>query len=150
MAQPVTHLEEHAPLLRLLGLATRRLTDDLHERLGAAGFSDQRVAHHQVFAHVPPEGIRLTDLAERAGMTKQAMAELVDDAERLGYVTRTPDPGDRRAKRIELTGRGWEAVDVARAAFRAMEADLAERITPKHLRQLRRALQGVLDAPVDA
>jgi DNA-binding MarR family transcriptional regulator len=150
MAEPVAHLEEPVPLLRLLALATRRLTDDLQARLGAAGFGDPRIAHHQVFAHIPPQGIRLTDLAERAGMTKQAMAELVADVERLGYVTRTPDPADRRAKRIELTGRGRKAVAAALAAVREMEAELAEQITPKHVRQLRRALLGVLDAPVGA
>jgi DNA-binding MarR family transcriptional regulator len=145
----VTHPETDAPLLRLLGLTTRQLTDDLQDRLAQAGFDDQRIAHHQVFAHIPPEGIRLTALAERARMTKQAMAELIADLERLGYVRRAPDPDDRRAKRIELTDRGWQAVDAALGAFRSMEAGLAEQITPKRLQQLRRALLGILD-PTDA
>jgi DNA-binding MarR family transcriptional regulator len=98
-----------------------------------------------VLAHVPPEGIRLTALAERARITKQAMAELVGDLVRLGYLRRATDPDDRRAKRIELTDRGAKSAAAARRALAAIETELGERITPKRLRQLRRALLGALD-----
>jgi DNA-binding MarR family transcriptional regulator len=143
----VAHTDDAAPLLQLLTLTTRRLTDHLQDRVVAAGFDDQRIAHHQVLALVPRAGIRLTDLAERAGMTKQAMAELVDDLEGLGYLRRTPDPDDRRAKRIALTKRGRAAGEAAVAASAGVEAEVAERISPKRLNQLRRALLGVLDDP---
>ena len=56
--------------------------------------------------HIPASGIRLTELAARAGMTKQAMAELVAEIERRGYIRRTTDPADRRAKIIEFTDEG--------------------------------------------
>src|SRR5262245_1013634 len=112
----MAHPEKDASLLRLLALAHRQLGDDLQKRLADAGFADQRPAHQQVFAHVPPEGIRLTGLAERARMTKQAMAELVADLERLGYLERRPDPVDRRAKRIGLTAEGRDAVEAVAAA----------------------------------
>jgi DNA-binding MarR family transcriptional regulator len=141
----MAHVEKEAPLLPLLALAHRRLGDDLQKRLADAGFADQRVAHHQVFAHVPPEGIRLTDLADRAHMTKQAMAELVADLERLGYLERAPDPADGRAKRIRLTGEGRDAVAAADAAFAAQEAAIADAISPKRAQQLRRALLGILE-----
>lgn len=141
----MAHAEREAPLLRLLALTHRQLGDDLQERLADAGFADQRPAHQQVLAHVPPAGIRLTDLAERARITKQAMAELVADLERLGYLERTPDPADRRAKRIVLTAEGRAAVVVTTAANQALEADVAAAISPKRLQQLRRALVGVLD-----
>lgn len=58
---------------------------------------EQRDAAH------PPAGIRLTELAARANMTKQAMAELVAEIERRGYLQRTTDPADRRAKIIKFT-----------------------------------------------
>jgi DNA-binding MarR family transcriptional regulator len=132
-------------LLELLGRSTRRLADDLQMRMAAAGFTNLRPAHHQVLAHVPPEGIRLTALAERARITKQAMAELVGDLVRLGYLRRATDPDDRRAKRIELTDRGAKSAAAARRALAAIETELGERITPKRLRQLRRALLGALD-----
>jgi DNA-binding MarR family transcriptional regulator len=130
-----------APLLRLLGLASRELTARLGERLAAAGFADQRLAHNAVFANVPPEGIRLTDLADRAGMTKQAMSELVNDLERLGYLRRRPDPTDGRARLIEFSDRGWAAVHAALTAFEDMEAELGTRVGVAKVRQLRRTLE---------
>jgi DNA-binding MarR family transcriptional regulator len=132
-----------APLLRLLGLASRALTAQLGERLAAAGFADQRLAHNAVFANVPPEGIRLTHLADRAGMTKQAMSELVNDLERLGYLRRRPDPTDGRARLIEFSERGWAAVDAALQAFEEMEAELGTRIGRTKVRQLRRTLEAI-------
>jgi MarR family transcriptional regulator, temperature-dependent positive regulator of motility len=137
--------EDGAPLLRLLSLVTRQMSGDLIERLVAAGFTDQRFAHNAVFAHVPPEGIHLVDLAERAGMTKQAMSELVIDLERLGYLRRRRDPGDRRAKLIELSDHGWDAVHTALDAFATMEAELASQIGTSRLRQLRRTLLDIID-----
>ena len=56
--------------------------------------------------HIPPAGIRLTDLAARAGITKQAMAELVAEIERRGYLQRTADPADRRARSSNSPARG--------------------------------------------
>lgn len=141
----MTHPEQGAPLLRLLGLAARQMTDELQARLVAAGFDDHRLAHHQVMPHVPEDGIRLTDLAERAGMTKQAMAELVVDLEHLGYLQRSPDPLDGRAKLIQFSGRGRRAVGVVLAAFREMEDELTERLGATAMRSLRRSLLRILD-----
>src|SRR5215467_15194486 len=86
--------------------------------LVAAGFGDVRPAHFTVFQHLPPEGMRLTALAEAALLTKQSMGYLVDDLETLGYVERVPDPADRRAKLVRLTTRGWQVDDTVRAVIR--------------------------------
>lgn len=133
-------------MLRLLTLVTQQMSRDLMQRQIKAGFDDQRPAHHAVFAHIPPEGIRLVDLADRAGVTKQAMSELVLDLERLGYLRRRPDTADGRAKLIELTERGWKAVRSAVDAFAVMEHELAEQIGDTRLRQLRRTLLDMLDS----
>lgn len=142
---PTASDEADAPLLRLLTLVTQRMSQDLLDRQHVAGFDDSRPAHHAVFAHIPPEGIRLVDLADRAGVTKQAMSELVLDLERLGYLRRTPDPADGRAKLIEFTERGWKIVNSALVAFAAMEQELADRIGPTRLRQLRNTLLDMLE-----
>lgn len=129
------------PLARLLGLALDKLSRQLQERIREAGFTDQRMAHNAVFAHVPPEGITLAELARRGGMTKQAMSELVVDLENKGYLTRRPDDQDRRTKVIELTHRGWEAVHTALAAFEEMERELERELGPTRLKTLRRTLE---------
>src|SRR5260370_14773669 len=78
--------------------------------LAAAGFDDLRPAHTAVFQHIEAGGSRLTDLAERAQITKQSMGYLVDDLEQRGYLERRPDPSDRRAAPLSLTDRGWDQV----------------------------------------
>src|SRR5260221_11016568 len=90
--------------------------------LAAAGFGDVRPAHFTVFQHMPPEGIRLTALADAALMTKQSMGYLVDDLEALGYVERVPDADDRRAKVVRLTTRGRPVEETGRAVLRQMGA----------------------------
>ena len=89
----------------------RRIADELAE----AGFDDIRPAHTAVFQHIKADGSRLSELAQRAQLTKQSMGYLVDYLEERGYVERRPDPTDRRASLILLTERGWEQV---RAALR--------------------------------
>lgn len=140
--------DENTPLLLLLVLATRNLVDALQERQVAAGFEDHRVVHHNVMAHVTYDGIRLTALAERAGITKQAMSELVADLERLGYLERTPDPQDRRAKLITFSARGHAAVVAARAAFTDIEAQLTDRLGAEAVAALRRGLLELAQHPI--
>lgn len=146
MAAPAASDESNAPLLRLMGLVYQQVSDELLGRLRAAGFTDTRMAHNAVFPHVPPEGIRLVDLAARAGMTKQAMSELVVDLEALGYLRRRADPTDGRAKLIEFTDRGWASVRAALAAFEAIESELATAIGAGRMRQLRRTLLDLVTA----
>lgn len=124
-AEPETP-EPETPLLLLLVRAERHLTEALQEHLVAAGFRDHRVVHHHVMAHVTHEGVRLTDLAGKAGITKQAMSELVTDLERLGYLQRSTDPRDRRAKTIGFTDKGRAAVEAATRAFQHMHAAIGD------------------------
>ncbi len=78
--------------------------------------------------HVDLGGSRLTDLAASARMTKPAMRELVDRGEALGFVARTPDPADRRARRIVFTPAGLDLLAAVRVAVAAAEASLAATI----------------------
>lgn len=140
--------DEGTPLLLLLVLANRHLVDALQAQLVAAGFEDHRVAHHNVMAHVTYEGLRLTELADKAGITKQAMSELVADLERRGYLERVPDPTDGRAKLVRFTDRGVRAVDAAMEAFAHMEATLSEHLGAPTVKRLRRTLLGVIETPL--
>lgn len=141
--------DEDTPLLLLLVLADRHVAAALQEHLVAAGFHDHRLAHHTVMAHVTYEGLRLTELAERAGVTKQAMSELVTDLVKLGYLQTKPDPADGRAKLITFADRGQRAVEVAREAFDTIDRLLEKQITQNGLRRLRRSLVEVLETSLE-
>ncbi len=112
--------------------------------LEAAGFGDVRPAHFTVFQHLPPEGMRLTALADAALMTKQSMGYLVDDLEALGYVERAADPADRRAKLVRLTARGQQVDETVRTVIRQIEADWAERMGLKDYRRLVELLRALI------
>jgi DNA-binding MarR family transcriptional regulator len=109
--------------------------------LASAGFSDLRPAHLTVFQQLAAAGSRLTDLAARAHMTKQSMGALVDDLERMGYVERIPDAGDKRVKIVRRTGRGWDVERVARASVAAFEAEWTARVGEERMRQFRSVLE---------
>ena len=142
----MTQPDPPPPLARLLALALENLSRQLQERISEAGFTDQRMAHSAVFAHIPPEGITLAELARRAGMTKQAMSELVADLEAKDYLTRRPDARDRRTKIIELSDRGWSAVRAALAAFEEIEHELEQKLGAGRLREFRRTLETLTSA----
>src|SRR5215210_5183089 len=106
----VDPLPTQRPLPALLMEVKTAAVQKLFARLRERGFEHVREGHGCVFGFIDIEnGSRLTDLAERAGLTKQAVGEAVTELERLGYLTRVPDPHDRRAKIIKLTERGVDA-----------------------------------------
>lgn len=92
---------KHALCLLLL---MRRVQDGLI----AAGFHELRPAHTPVFQLLAPQGSRVTELAEQAGIAKQSMGYLINYLEEHGYVERVPDPMDGRAQLVRHTARGWE------------------------------------------
>jgi DNA-binding MarR family transcriptional regulator len=131
------------PLIRLLDVAFGDFSEEVRRRVDAAGFSDIRPGHGCVFGTIEPEGSRLTDLAERARMTKQSVGEMASDLERLGYVERVPDPSDGRAKIIRLTARGREAQAIGRRLIDQVEREWAERYGEERVAALREALEAI-------
>lgn len=80
-------------------------------------------AHVHITRHLSLAGDRLTELAERAGMTKQAMAALVQQCEAWGLVTRTPDPHDARARIVRFTPLGLDWLQAFEHAVAQAEAE---------------------------
>jgi len=124
----------------LLRLPFQAVVQRVSAGLAAAGFDDIRPAHTAVFQHVEADGSRLTDLAERAQISKQSMGYLVDHLEQRGYLERRPDPTDRRAALVCLTERGWEEVSAALAIIAALEAEWTRALGRHRMRQLRELL----------
>jgi DNA-binding MarR family transcriptional regulator len=116
----------HANIGRLLNNAVRRFEGRVLELMSAKGHAETRIAHVNLTRNLDVEGTRLTELARRASMSKQAMGELVDQCMELGLVDRIADPNDGRARIVRFTsaGRIWleefrDAVDVAEREMRA-------------------------------
>lgn len=117
------------------------LVAELHNALPAAGFEDIRPSHSVgVFRTVDPDGTRPGELARRAGVTPQAMAELVRYLEEHGYVERVPDPADGRARLVRLTPLGREAAAAAHAAFDGVEGRWRRTLGTKRYAQLKEML----------
>ena len=129
------------PILPLIAAAKERVVETLHERLNEEGFVGLRAGHGCVFRFVGPEGARLTELAEQSGLTKQAVGEVADELERLGYAERAPDPADGRAKIIRLTPLGGRAQAAGRRIFGEIEAEWAERYGAEKVAAMRELLE---------
>jgi DNA-binding MarR family transcriptional regulator len=91
-------------------------------------------------------GTRLTTHAERANITPQAVGELIDDLERLGYIARAADPDDRRAKRIALTEREHACVAAAMATIANLGRDLERLLAGDALANLQEQLTHITAA----
>jgi len=102
-------------LLALVERAAQGLGADMIGTARERGFTELRLAHGAVFSTLPGEGARITDMAARAGITKQSMGEVVRELVGLGICVMEPDPDDRRAKIVTYTDYGQE---VAADGFR--------------------------------
>lgn len=87
----------------LFDQAYRSVHQRLANHLAESGHPMVRASHGAVFENIAPEGSRITDMADRHGITKQSMGPFVDELEEHGYVERYPDPSDGRAKLVRLT-----------------------------------------------
>jgi DNA-binding MarR family transcriptional regulator len=127
----------------LFEAAKQALLTEFERELDKRGYGDIRPTHGCVFRFVREDGMRLTELAEHACMTKQSCGELVDELCRNGYVERIPDPDDKRAKLICLTERGKEAQRVGYALFGELEEEWGRRFGPERLAQVREVLEEI-------
>lgn len=144
MADPA---HARTPTPRLLSLAYNKTSTVIYERLRAGGITDTRPSHGNVMEHLAFEdGLRLNDLATRAGITPQSMGQFVDELEDLGYVERRPDPDDRRAKRIHLTRKGKKSNQLEWKVVGEVESALEELLGKKRLADLRSSLGKIADS----
>ena len=134
LPEPTDDRWRQAHLGRLLGHAMRRFDERVLQLMAAseraplalahlAARDKVGAAHVHITRHLPLEGARLTELAQWAGMTKQAMGDLVDQCAAWGLVARQADPRDARARRIVFTPTRLDWL----AAFRAAVAQAEDK-----------------------
>jgi DNA-binding MarR family transcriptional regulator len=136
------------PLL-LLG-AFRSLIDELHGALAAGGHGEARPLHGFALQAIGPEGTTASELGRRLGVSKQAAAKTVASLERVGYVCREPDPGDRRAVRLLRTPRGEEMLSLSASFFESHHGRLAQALGRRRLAELEDDLQQMSGPPWDS
>jgi len=106
----------------------------------AEGHAGLQASHQAILTHLSLSGSRLTDLAKRASMTKQAMGQLVDEVEALGYVERVPDPTDKRAKLVRFTAQGCELMRSGTRVGDSIQKRYTEIIGERKMERLRTLL----------
>jgi DNA-binding MarR family transcriptional regulator len=103
----------------LMDLAMRRLAAEL--KASTAYQTELRNSHYRLLSMIPDEGARITDLAETAAMTKQALGQFVDYLQSHGYVESVRSEQDRRVRLVRRTAKGTAAREVALAAIARVE-----------------------------
>jgi DNA-binding MarR family transcriptional regulator len=124
----------------LLFIPYRALENRVFAALAEAGYEDLTPAQARVFQRIGSDGTRLTELAEQAQVTKQTAGFLVDQLERAGYVRRTPDPTDARARLVRISERGLKTIPIASAAIAEIEAEWIAHLGTTRASQLRETL----------
>ena len=134
----------------LIGALLRVPAQAIHRRiikeLNAAGFKELRVPHMAVLQFPGPDGVRPGTLAERAGMSKQAMNQLLRSLEDLGYIVRSDVPDEGRARIIRFTKRGRAAYSRVHDILRDIEREWSAELGPKRFAQLKELLLRVWES----
>src|SRR5215469_12021597 len=136
----------------LIGAMLRAPAEAIHRRiirdLNAAGFEGLSLPHIAVFRFPGPDGVRPGVLAERAGMSKQAMNRLLGSLEDLGYLVRSDAPDEGRARIVRCTKRGQAAYAKAIEILHDIERERRAELGPKDFAQLKELLFRVWESPL--
>lgn len=140
--------------LQLLFKAARLLNETALGRVRVKSGLAVRPSHTALFPHIDLAGTRLTDLADRLGVTKQAAGQLVQELEGMGVLERAPDPTDGRAKLVRWSARGKRGLLAGLDVLQTLEAELAAAIGARRVQDLHDTLARLLahlepPAPVD-
>ena len=151
----MTFLRENPPVKTgdmligaLLRVPAQAIQRRIIEELNAAGFEGLSMPHMAVLRFPSPDGARPGVLAERAGMSKQAMNRLLGSLEDLGYIVRSDARDQGRARIVHLTKRGHAAYAKALEVLRDIEREWSAELGPKDFDQLKKLLCRVWESPL--
>jgi DNA-binding MarR family transcriptional regulator len=132
----------------LLRVPAQTIQRRVIEELNAAGFNGLNMAHMPVLQYPGPDGARPGTLAERAGMSKQAMNRLLGSLEDLGYLGRSDSPDEGRARIVRFTRRGHAAYAKIIDILRDIEREWSAELGPKDFKELKNLLLRVWESPL--
>jgi DNA-binding MarR family transcriptional regulator len=122
----------------------------LYAGVVAAGFDDLNAAHVGLWRYPGLDGLRPGQLADRSGITKQSVNDLLGHLERQGYLNRVPDSADRRARVIRLTSKGRQLERRIYAEAGAAERRIAETLGTRRFAQLKSSLEVLTEQLADS
>lgn len=132
---------KRASVAQLLFKCARLVNERALERVRQrSGLEALRASHTALFPHIDFEGTRLTELARRLGISKQAVGQLVGELEAMGTLERVPDPSDGRAKLIRFSAQGRRGMLQGLSVLKELEVDYARDIGVERMEALRDAL----------
>lgn len=129
------------PLGLLMYYGYRATEDRVFAAMQRAGIDDITRAQGRLLAGMDDEGTRVVTLAERARISKQTAVSLLDRLEEAGYVERTVDPADRRARLVRFTDKSRRLLPLARVEEERVGKEWREALGPTRERHLREALE---------
>ena len=132
----------------LLRVPAQAIQRRIIRELNLTGFKELRLPHMAVLQFPGPDGVRPSTLAERAGMSKQAMNQLLRSLEGLGYIVRSDVPDHRRARLVRFTKRGKAAYSKIDDILRDIEREWSTELGPKQFAQLKEVLLRVWESPL--
>lgn len=131
----------HKNFGRLLLNAYSYFEQGLMIRFHTMGYDEIRPVHLAVMRNMDMKGTRITLIAERAGVTKQAISHFVQECEQLGFVERTTDPEDGRAKIVVFTTKGRNFMKTTKSVIQSIEKEIISTLGAKKVETLRETLK---------
>ena len=132
----------------LLRVPAQAIQRRIINELNATGFEELRLPHMAVLQFPGPDGARPGTVAGRAGMSKQAINQLLRSLEGLGYIVRSDAADEGRARIIRLTRRGRAAYSKIHEILREIEREWSSELGPKPFAQLKELLFRVWESPL--
>ena len=132
----------------LMRAARGAYAQSIRAQLHAIGVDDLPRNGAFVLAGIDPAGGPRQDLPAGLGVSKQAVSQVIDVLVSRGYLTRNPDPSDRRRISLELTGRGQEVVDAVLHGVEDVNQQLLERVSAGQYEAMRLVLATLAEIKV--
>lgn len=145
MSRPPVPDPSWVPLIALVHRANRALQNDMVREANRRGNPEIKQAFNSVFATLPKDGARATDMAAEAGITRQSMGEIIREMVDLGLLEMRPDPQDRRAKLVTWTKKGLASGQRGYEHILEVEDRFAEEFGAAEYEQVRRVLARVTE-----